>query len=46
MKQVYEDPNLRILYFDCRDIVICSLNDEVIDDNLSSSGNFGDIVRP
>ena len=46
MKQVYEDPNMTISCFDCKDIVICSLNDEEIDDNLSGSGGFGDIVRP
>lgn len=46
MRQKYEEPDITLVYFECCDIVICSLKDEAIDDNLSGSGQFGDIVRP
>ena len=46
MRQKYEEPDITLVYFECSDIVICSLKDEVIDNNLSGSGQFGDIVRP
>lgn len=46
MKQIYEEPDITLIYLECSDIVICSLTDVELDDNLSGSDKFGDIVRP